>query len=220
MGTTRLQRRINDQSIENSKPDDATMLLTKCATDEVSVISDDESDFAFSRTSRLGMEFAHVAANYVDSVPVATICDSCQYCNDACEVPNCTNCQSKTSNCVRSSNNQRHQRCFTMCQIRRHNSIENSVWIVADDTVYDVTSYIQYHPGGMECILKKAGGKHNCSRDLQFHSHRGQQLFNKYAIGKVISCPGCAPATVQSNAAATNRPFMIAALEKQRWFLW
>ena len=223
MGTTRLERRINDQRIENSKADEETMLLTTSATDEVNVVSDDESDFVCSSTSRLCRTTTHDPAHHDDAVPSEPVCDSCQYCNDVCEVPNCTDCQSKTSNYLRKGITQQRHRVFTMCQIRRHNSIENSVWIVADDTVYDVTSYIQYHPGGMECILKKAGGKHNCMRDLQFHSHRGQQLFNKYAIGKVVSCPGCvttAVATATNSAANTSRPSMIATLEAHRWFLW
>ena len=223
MGTNRLERRFDSQRIENSVANDENVLLSRASPDEkVYVISDDESDFVVGSTS-------HVAAHHDDSAPTAAaFCDSCQFCNDICDVPNCVECLSKTSsNCgVRVHNHQQRQRCFTMCQIRRHDSIENSVWIVADDTVYDVTNYIQYHPGGMGCILKKAGGKQNCRRDLQFHSQRGQQLFNKCAIGKVISCPGCVSTLATSNntaastATKSSRPFTLAALEKYRWFSW
>ena len=219
MGTVRLERRIDNQRLENSQLEDETMLSTKVASsgEDVNMISDDESDFTGPSTSRTFHRPSHVAAHHDDST-VAAVCDSCQFCNDVCDIPNCVECQSKTSNFSRNGNHQ--QRFYTMCQIRRHNSIENSVWIIADDTVYDVTSYIQYHPGGMECIMKKAGGKHNCRRDLQFHSQRGQQLFNKYAIGKVRSCPGCASVPTSHANATTSRPSMIAALEKHRWFLW
>jgi cytochrome b involved in lipid metabolism len=193
--------------------------------EEVNVISDDECDVgARTSTSRTSIRtFLHVAAHREDvSTPTSAVCDSCQFCNDVCDVPNCVQCQSKTIL-------PQAPRSYTMCQIRRHNNIDQSVWIVADDTVYDVTSYIQHHPGGMECILKKAGGKHNCRRDLQFHSQRGQQLFNKYAIGKVVACPGCVVASDSSsgnlngsnaNTTTTSRPSMLAALEKHRWFLW
>lgn len=213
MGTMRLERR----------PDDEAMLSTRVSTtdEEVNVISDDECDFAEkTSTSRTCLRSTHVAAHHDDTDPTAAVCDSCQLCNDVCNVPTCVACQSKSMHQRQSSSHQ--QRVFTMCQIRRHDSIENSVWIVADNTVYDVTSYIQHHPGGMECILKKAGGKHNCRRDLQFHSQRGQQLFNKYAIGKVVPCPGCVAATITPNNAATTTslPSMIAALETHRWFLW
>jgi cytochrome b involved in lipid metabolism len=235
MGTVRLERRI--KKLENIKVDDEAMLAMRSpsvTTDkEVYVISDDESDVGGRTNNTSRRTFSHGERHDDNSTNTPTtaaatataLCDSCQFCNDTCDVPNCVECQSKTSH---NRQQPQQQRLYTMCQIRRHTSIENSVWIVADDTVYDVTSYIQYHPGGMECILKKAGGKHNCHRDLQFHSHRGQQLFNKYAIGKVISCPRCVAVfdttsnktSAATNKTTTNRPSMLTTLEMHRWFLW
>ena len=230
MGSMRFERRISASSLANSE-----LVETISLTDETNVISDDESDVTVPASSSTSTSHAtpasartahvsalHDAPDTTAATAAAIVCDSCQYCNDVCHVPNCVKCQSKTSSQGRHEQQRGH---YTMCQIRRHNSIDNSVWIIADDTVYDVTSYVQYHPGGMECILKKAGGKYNCSRDLRFHSHRGQQLFSKYAIGKVISCPGCAsPATtITTNASATtatSRPSVLSALEQHRWFLW
>jgi nitrate reductase (NAD(P)H) len=76
-----------------------------------------------------------------------------------------------------------------MCQVRRHASIE-SAWLVAGGYVYDVTEYLATaaHPGGDMSILRKCGGKVDCSQDLQFHSPKGKQLWKRYKIGKVIPC--------------------------------
>lgn len=41
-------------------------------------------------------------------------------------------------------------------RISKH-STRQSCWIVLDSKVYDVTSFLQQHPGGESVILKQAG---------------------------------------------------------------
>jgi cytochrome b involved in lipid metabolism len=74
-----------------------------------------------------------------------------------------------------------------MCQVRRHNHAE-SAWLVAGDTIYDVTSYMNSHPGGAKSILRKAGGVQDCSKDLLFHSKAGIKAWKKYKVGKLRDC--------------------------------
>ena len=45
---------------------------------------------------------------------------------------------------------------FTWQQVAKHNTAE-SAWVYVDDTVYDVTSFIDRHPGGRDMILLMAG---------------------------------------------------------------
>ena len=52
---------------------------------------------------------------------------------------------------------------FSMAEVAKHNSAD-SCWLVIDGEVYDVTSFLQEHPGGKRVLLKE-GGKvysHNC----------------------------------------------------------
>jgi len=77
---------------------------------------------------------------------------------------------------------------YTRSEIRRHNT-ESSAWIVAGDDVYDVTDYVEHHPGGNSSILKKAGGAVDCTRDLLFHSKSGQKYWKQFLIGKVTKNP-------------------------------
>ncbi|GMK53979.1 hypothetical protein CspeluHIS016_0105650 [Cutaneotrichosporon spelunceum] len=42
-------------------------------------------------------------------------------------------------------------------EVAKHNSRENGVWIVVHDHVYDVTDFLDEHPGGAEIILRYAG---------------------------------------------------------------
>ncbi len=73
---------------------------------------------------------------------------------------------------------------YTRAEIRKHNT-EASAWIVAGESVYDVTDYIEHHPGGKYSIMKKAGGAVDCTRDLEFHSKSGQKYWDRFLIGKV-----------------------------------
>ena len=77
---------------------------------------------------------------------------------------------------------------YTRAEIRKHNT-EASAWIVAGDSVYDVTDYIEHHPGGKYSIMKKTGGAVDCTRDLQFHSKSGQKYWDRFLIGKVTKIP-------------------------------
>lgn len=41
-------------------------------------------------------------------------------------------------------------------------------------------SFLQSHPGGYDSIAKKNGV--DCTRDYNFHSKKGQQLWNKFLV--------------------------------------
>jgi cytochrome b involved in lipid metabolism len=76
---------------------------------------------------------------------------------------------------------------YTRCQVRQHNH-KDSCWLVADRYVYDATETIRTHPGGMDCILRKAGGREDCSMDIIFHSLRGREMWKRKRIGRLIEC--------------------------------
>ena len=45
---------------------------------------------------------------------------------------------------------------YTIDEVKKHNK-ESDAWMVIDNKVYDVTKYMDKHPGGKEAILKYAG---------------------------------------------------------------
>ena len=45
---------------------------------------------------------------------------------------------------------------YTLDQIITHTS-ETDCWIIVDKYVYDVTIFLDQHPAGKACLLKKAG---------------------------------------------------------------
>ena len=143
--------------------------------DTASVVSDDQQhDFVRATCS------GPLNATYEDS------CEFC--CQDLVSSANISGLarknNSKNSGKVCNCNGEAY---YTMCQVRRHNTLE-SCWLVAGDTIYDATPYLLTHPGGTASILRKGGGASDVTRDLQFHSAAGKQMFQKYIIGKVRPC--------------------------------
>jgi cytochrome b involved in lipid metabolism len=45
---------------------------------------------------------------------------------------------------------------YTMQEIKQHNN-KDSLWTVLNGNVYDLTSYLDYHPGGEKKLLQGAG---------------------------------------------------------------
>ena len=77
---------------------------------------------------------------------------------------------------------------YTRFEIQCHNT-ESSAWIVAGEDIYDVTDYVEHHPGGKSSLMKKIGGTVDCTKDFLFHSKSGQNHWKQYLIGKITKSP-------------------------------
>ncbi|VDK21908.1 unnamed protein product [Anisakis simplex] len=73
---------------------------------------------------------------------------------------------------------------FTLDEIAVHNSVQSS-WIVIDDKVYDVTKFIDQHPGGEEVILEQSGNDATESFYDVGHSNDAKEMAEEYLIGHV-----------------------------------
>jgi cytochrome b involved in lipid metabolism len=47
---------------------------------------------------------------------------------------------------------------FTPADVASHNSADKGLYIIVDNNVYDVTNFVDEHPGGAK-ILKRVAGK-------------------------------------------------------------
>jgi len=72
---------------------------------------------------------------------------------------------------------------FSEEEVSQH-CTKDDCWLIISGGVYDVTSYIPYHPGGEKALLKFAG--RDGSENVEFHSSKMMFLLNKYFyIGKL-----------------------------------
>lgn len=45
---------------------------------------------------------------------------------------------------------------YTIEEVEKHTTVE-SLWVVIEDKVYDVTNFLEKHPGGQKPIIKYSG---------------------------------------------------------------
>lgn len=74
---------------------------------------------------------------------------------------------------------------FTRKQVAVHNT-EESCWVIHNDNVYDVTEFMEDHPGGKEYILEYAG-KSVTERMQEDHSASAFALLEDYLVGSLYT---------------------------------
>ena len=68
-------------------------------------------------------------------------------------------------------------------EVKAH-STKGDCWIIIRGKVYDVSEYMEKHPGGFEIILENANGKDSTEEyDNADHSKRAKEMLLKYYIG-------------------------------------
>ncbi|XP_057672098.1 cytochrome b5-like [Diorhabda carinulata] len=76
---------------------------------------------------------------------------------------------------------------YTLEEISRHDGKQDTrVWIIIKDIVYDVTDYLDEHPGGGELITEWAGKDATKEFDDFGHSLDAKKDLKKYRIGEVV----------------------------------
>jgi len=92
---------------------------------------------------------------------------------------------------------QAQQRLYTIAQVERHQS-ETDLWIVVRGRVYDVTRYLNEHPGGKAAIMMNAG--QDCTEDFEaIHSEKAWKLLDDFYIGELAPAGSSADASLSSS---------------------
>jgi len=77
---------------------------------------------------------------------------------------------------------------YTEEEIAKHNTVQDCWLIIGEDgdkKVYDVTKYLDDHPGGPEIILDLAGQDANEDFEDIGHSTDARKVMEQYLIGKL-----------------------------------
>mmetsp|Transcript_13727 Transcript_13727/g.18887 ORF Transcript_13727/g.18887 Transcript_13727/m.18887 type:complete len:96 (+) Transcript_13727:144-431(+) len=72
---------------------------------------------------------------------------------------------------------------FSSAEIARHNT-RTDCWLIIDRTVYDVTPYVEDHPGG-DAILRRAGLDNTKGFYGSQHPSFVHHEIKRYAIGTI-----------------------------------
>jgi cytochrome b involved in lipid metabolism len=72
---------------------------------------------------------------------------------------------------------------YSYLEVVKHNK-EDSCWIFVGRKIYDVTEFLNLHPGSKQAILKYAG--YNVKISYNFHSKKAKKIWKKFFIGKLL----------------------------------
>ncbi|XP_031639588.1 cytochrome b5 [Contarinia nasturtii] len=74
---------------------------------------------------------------------------------------------------------------YSLAEIAKHNS-NQTTWIVIHNNIYDVTKFLNEHPGGEEVLLEQAGKDASESFEDVGHSTDAREMMKRYKVGEVI----------------------------------
>ena len=73
---------------------------------------------------------------------------------------------------------------YTLAQVKEHNT-KKSNWIVIHDHIYDVTPFLDEHPGGEEVLVEQGGKDATEAFEDVGHSGDARTLMKEYQIGQL-----------------------------------
>ncbi|XP_004704638.1 cytochrome b5 type B [Echinops telfairi] len=76
---------------------------------------------------------------------------------------------------------------YRLEEVAKRNS-SKEIWLVIHGRVYDVTRFLEEHPGGEEVLLEQAGIDASESFEDVGHSSDAREMLKQYYIGDVHPC--------------------------------
>ncbi|XP_068955659.1 cytochrome b5 isoform X2 [Petaurus breviceps papuanus] len=73
---------------------------------------------------------------------------------------------------------------YTLEEIQKHNH-SKSTWLILHYKVYDLTKFLEEHPGGEEVLREQAGGDATENFEDVGHSTDARELSKTYIIGEL-----------------------------------
>ncbi|GAV78761.1 Cyt-b5 domain-containing protein [Cephalotus follicularis] len=105
---------------------------------------------------------------------------------------------------------------FTMQETSLHNT-KDDCWIVIDGKVYDVSSYLDEHPGGDDVILVATGKDATDEFEDAGHSKDARELMETFCIGELDPSPEIPELEIFSKNQPAGHAQKLMDLTKQFW---
>merc|ERR1711936_1482250 len=77
---------------------------------------------------------------------------------------------------------------YKLVEVAEHNKSkgeEKSIWTVIHDKVYDITKFLDEHPGGEEILIENAGSDSTENFEDVGHSSDAREMLEEYYIGEL-----------------------------------
>ncbi|KAK9885989.1 hypothetical protein WA026_014775 [Henosepilachna vigintioctopunctata] len=74
---------------------------------------------------------------------------------------------------------------YSFSEVKKHCD-NKSAWIVVQNNIYDITSFLNEHPGGEEVLLEQSGKDASDPFEDVGHSSDARELMIRYKVGEII----------------------------------
>ncbi|KAI3452914.1 hypothetical protein Pfo_009577 [Paulownia fortunei] len=107
---------------------------------------------------------------------------------------------------------------YTMEEASQHNT-NDDCWVVIDGKVYDVSSYLDEHPGGDDVLLRATGKDATDEFEDAGHSKTARELMEQFFIGELDEMPPPIPELeiVSKKQELKDLPEKVLNFSKQYW---
>lgn len=92
---------------------------------------------------------------------------------------------------------------ITFDELSKHTTAK-SLWIAIHNKVYDVTKFLEEHPGGEEVLLEQAGKYGTEPFEDVGHSTDARELIKQYEIGELVEADHEKPSPIKTQATASE----------------
>jgi cytochrome b5 len=92
---------------------------------------------------------------------------------------------------------------FKRAEVSQH-STEKDMWMIIEGKVYDITSFVDEHPGGVDTLLGVAGDDGTSDFKSVGHSDSAKEMLHKYYLGDVCPEEAKAPGKSKGGPAGTQ----------------
>jgi cytochrome b involved in lipid metabolism len=75
-----------------------------------------------------------------------------------------------------------------LCQVITHNNSNTGYWLHDGKHIYNITDYLNKHPGGRAILINRNAAGKSIKPDIAFHSKAAEALMETYIIGSVGKC--------------------------------
>ncbi|XP_076470315.1 cytochrome b5-like isoform X2 [Babylonia areolata] len=79
-------------------------------------------------------------------------------------------------------------RTYSRRDVMKHHDVTDC-WIIVEEKVYDVTRFLEEHPGGEDIILEYAGGDASAAFLDKGHSRDAVTMLDDYYVGQLVQEP-------------------------------
>ncbi|KAG7473565.1 hypothetical protein MATL_G00097240 [Megalops atlanticus] len=99
---------------------------------------------------------------------------------------------------------------YTLEEIKHHN-MSKDTWLIIHDKVYDITSFLEEHPGGEEVLLEQAGADATESFEDVGHSTDAREMLQQYFVGELH---------MDDRKKESAKDIYITSGESSSWTIW